>query len=76
VLKALEPVLKLHEKYGIVTASFGGQTPLLPHRVSGGPVKGVLETIAEDLSKSERRSITAGQVLMKWMLQRGVVVVS
>jgi len=71
----VEPILKLHEKYGIVTASYGGQTPLLPHRVSEGHVKDVLEGIGERLSASEGRLITAGQVLSKWMLQKGVVVV-
>jgi diketogulonate reductase-like aldo/keto reductase len=76
VLKAAEPILKLHEKYGIVTASFGGQTPLLPHRVSDAAVRNVLEKIAERLSASEGRTITPGQVLFKWMKHRNVVVVT
>jgi diketogulonate reductase-like aldo/keto reductase len=76
VLKAAEPILKLHEKYGIVTASYGGQTPLLEHRVSDSSVRRVLGEIASKLSASEGRMVTPGQVLFKWMRQRNIVIVT
>ena len=43
VWKALGPNLEIHEKYGIVTSSYGGLSPLV--RGKGGPLDPVIEQI-------------------------------
>lgn len=68
VLTHLEPVLALHDKYGIVTEAYGPLTPILRH--PGGPLKPVLEKI------SQRLGVDAGTVLLLWTMQKGAVAVT
>lgn len=73
VWKAAEPIVKLNREHGIVTASYGGQTPLF--RVPDGPVAEVLSRIRARIEKTYGQPVTHGQVLTKWLLQKGVIVV-
>jgi len=74
VWKAAEPIVNLGKEHGIVTASYGGQTPLV--RVPGGPLDEVLPRICERLEKTRGQPVTSGQVLSKWILQKGAIVVT
>jgi len=74
VWNAAEPIVKFCKEHGIVTASYGGQTPLT--RVPGGPLDDVLAPIRERLEKSRGQAVTTGQVLSKWILQKGAIVVT
>ncbi|RDB21552.1 NAD/NADP-dependent indole-3-acetaldehyde reductase [Hypsizygus marmoreus] len=74
VWKAAEPIVKFGRDHGIVTASYSGQTPIV--RVPGGPLDEVLPSIRERLEKTRGKSVTSGQVLSKWLLQKGVIVVT
>jgi diketogulonate reductase-like aldo/keto reductase len=68
VLVHLEPVLALHRKYNIVAEGYGPLTPIVRH--SGGPLRPVLERIAE------RKGTDIGTVLLQWTIQSGVVAVT
>ncbi|KAF8892477.1 NADP-dependent oxidoreductase domain-containing protein [Infundibulicybe gibba] len=72
VWKAAEPIVRFGEEHGIITISYGGQTPLA--RVPGGPVDAVLPDICARLEKIRGQTVTPGQVLSKWILQKGAVV--
>lgn len=74
VWKAAEPIVKFDQENGIVTASYGGQTPLV--RAAGGPLDAVLHSICERLEETRGHLVTTGQVLSKWILQKGAIVVT
>ncbi|TFK42440.1 NADP-dependent oxidoreductase domain-containing protein [Crucibulum laeve] len=74
VWKAAEPIVALGKKHGIVPASYGGLTPIV--RVPGGPVDSVVETVRSRLEKTRGASVSAGQVLTKWILHKGAFVVT
>jgi len=74
VWKAAEPIVKLSQKHRIVVASYGGLTPVA--RVSDGPLDQVLSHIRSRLESEFGKPVTTGQVLTKWLLQKGVVVVT
>ncbi|KAG9046054.1 hypothetical protein FS837_005174 [Tulasnella sp. UAMH 9824] len=71
LLKATEPILALHEKYHIMTASYGGLVPL--SRKTGGPLDTIIPTIRERLSKDSGKQVSDGQVLLKWLNARGAI---
>ncbi|KAF8212035.1 NADP-dependent oxidoreductase domain-containing protein [Mycena galopus ATCC 62051] len=74
VWKAAEPIVKYGlENGGITVASYGGLSPLV--RAAGGPVDQVLVPIAERLG-SFGKPVTLAQVLSKWILQKGAIVVT
>jgi len=74
LLAHLEPLLKLQAEHGIVTESYGPLTPILRH--PGGPLKPVLEKIAERLSKDTGKSVDLATVLLLWTKAQGVVAVT
>lgn len=74
VWKALGPTLAVHEKHGIVTSSYGGLSPL--SRGKGGPLDPVIEQIRVRLETTRGSPVTDGQVLQKWLKQKGVLVVT
>ncbi|KAJ6623488.1 NADP-dependent oxidoreductase domain-containing protein [Mycena sp. CBHHK59/15] len=75
VWKAAEPIVKYGlEKGNITPASYSGLTPLV--RVVGGPVDEVLPPITERLGKVLGKPVSQGQVLSKWVLQKGAIVVT
>ncbi|KAE9409517.1 Aldo/keto reductase [Gymnopus androsaceus JB14] len=59
---------------GIVVESYGALTPIF--RAAGGPLDPVLVSASERLSKESGISVSSGQVLFKWLIQKGVVVVT
>ncbi|KAF8161649.1 conjugated polyketone reductase C1 [Crassisporium funariophilum] len=74
-LAHLEPVLALHAKHGIVTASYGALTPVIRHP-TGGPLKPVLERIAQRISKAAGKKLDSSIVLLLWTRAQGVVAVT
>ncbi|KDR69733.1 hypothetical protein GALMADRAFT_255519 [Galerina marginata CBS 339.88] len=75
LLAHLQPVLDLQAKHGILTASYGTLSPILRHP-TGGPLKPVLERIAERISKVVGKKVDANTVLLLWTRAQGVVVVT
>jgi diketogulonate reductase-like aldo/keto reductase len=74
VFKAATPIVEFCKKHGIVIASYGGLTPLF--RATGGPLDPVLPSIRERLEKTRGSPVTSGQVLMKWLNQQDIIVVT
>jgi len=74
VWKTAEPIVNFGKEHGIVTASYGGQTPIV--RAPGGPIDEVLSGIRERLEKTRGQPVTSGQVLSKWLLHKGAIVVT
>ncbi|THU81259.1 Aldo/keto reductase [Dendrothele bispora CBS 962.96] len=74
VWKAARPIVEFCKEKGIVVESYGGLTPVA--RVPDGPVQPVITSIADRLSKEAGKSVSLGQVLTKWLLQIGVIVVT
>lgn len=72
--KALQPNLAIHDQYKIVTSSYGGLSPLF--RGKGGPLDSVVEQIRARLEKTRGAPVSDGQVLNKWLQQKGVLVVT
>ncbi|KAG6906537.1 hypothetical protein DXG01_013415 [Tephrocybe rancida] len=71
----LDPVLELQAKHGIRTESFGPLTPILRH-ATGGPLRPVLEKIAERLTASTGKKVELATVLLLWTRAQGVVAVT
>lgn len=74
VWKAAEPIVNLCKEQGIVTASYGGLTPIV--RAAGGPVDSMVEAARERVEKATGQSIASSQILTKWILQKGALVVT
>ncbi|PPQ78620.1 hypothetical protein CVT25_010584 [Psilocybe cyanescens] len=74
-LAHLQPLLELQASHGILTASYGTLSPVLRHP-TGGPLKPVLERIAERISKVVGKKLDANIVLLLWTRAQGVVVVT
>ncbi|KAJ7666231.1 oxidoreductase [Mycena polygramma] len=74
VWKVTEPLVKYGLEHGITPAAYTGLAPLV--HVPGGPVDEMLPPIAERLGKTFGKPVTLGQVLFKWLLQKGAIVVT
>ena len=74
VYKEVLPTLELQKQHGIVTASYGGLSPIF--RVKSGPIDPVLKSIAERLSDTTKKSFNEAQVLYLWQRAKGVVIVT
>ncbi|KAG2111663.1 NADP-dependent oxidoreductase domain-containing protein [Suillus discolor] len=74
VWQALQPNLAIHDQYKIVTSSYAGLSPLF--RGKGGPLDPVIEQIRARLQKTRGAPVSDGQVLNKWLQQKGVLVVT
>ncbi|KAF8201563.1 NADP-dependent oxidoreductase domain-containing protein [Pholiota molesta] len=74
VWKAAEPIVKLCQERGIIIESYGGLTPIV--RAPGGPLDPVIASVLERLKKTSGVSVSAGQVLTKWIFQKGAVAVT
>lgn len=72
--KAAEPIVKFGLENGIIPTSYGGQTPIV--RAPGGPLDEVLLSTQERLEKTSGHPVTTGQVLTKWLLSKGAIVVT
>jgi diketogulonate reductase-like aldo/keto reductase len=64
VLQYCLPILEIHQKHGILLASYGGQTPVV--RKTDGPVNAVLDSIVGDWKKQGIEG-TPNHVLLKWL---------
>ncbi|KAH7920198.1 Aldo/keto reductase [Leucogyrophana mollusca] len=74
VWKSLQPVIAVHKEHGIITSSYGGLSPLF--RAKGGPLDPVIEQIRARLEATRGKPVSDGQVLNKWMQQKGILVVT
>ncbi|KIJ69012.1 hypothetical protein HYDPIDRAFT_172509 [Hydnomerulius pinastri MD-312] len=74
VWKALGPNFAIHKANNIVTSSYGGLSPLF--RGKGGPLDPVIEQIRVRLESTRGSAVSDGQVLNKWLKQKGVLVVT
>jgi len=74
VYKEVLPTLELQKQYGIVTASYGGLSPIF--RVKGGPLDPVLTSVSKRLSDTTGNSFNEAQVLYLWQRAKGVVIVT
>ncbi|KAF9053891.1 Aldo/keto reductase [Hymenopellis radicata] len=61
-----ESIYKLCKEKGILPASYGGLTSIV--RARGGPV--------DQLEKESGKPVSPGQVLTKWLIQKGAIVVT
>jgi diketogulonate reductase-like aldo/keto reductase len=74
VYRNILPMLELQKQYGIVTASYGGLSPIF--RFNGGPLDPVLASIAKRLSDTTGNPFNEAQVLFLWQREKGVVIVT
>ncbi|KAK7020462.1 Aldo-ket-red domain-containing protein [Favolaschia claudopus] len=72
--KDVEAVVKYGLENGVVPASYGGLSSLF--RAAGGPVDQALLPITERLQKVSGKPVTSSQVLFKWLLHKGAIVVT
>lgn len=75
VLNHLDPVLAIQAKHHIVTQAYGPLTPVIRHP-TGGPLKPVLEKIAERIGQDTGKKVDSAVVLLQWTIQKGVVAVT
>lgn len=73
VFKASEPTVTFNQEHGITTSSYGGLSPIFRVR---GPLDALLPAIRERLEKMRGKPVTRGQVLLKWLQQKGIIVVT
>ncbi|KAG9004027.1 hypothetical protein FRB94_002736 [Tulasnella sp. JGI-2019a] len=71
VLSAVEPIMALQHKFGILTSSYSGLSPL--HKFKGGPIDAVLTNIRDRYSRDLGLEASDEQILTKWALSKGVV---
>jgi len=74
VHRAAAPIVEFGKAHNIVTASYGGLTPLI--RAPGGPLDPVVETIRTRLEKEIGRPVSGPQVLIKFLNQKGIVAIT
>lgn len=74
VWKTLGPTLAFHEEYDIVTAAYSSLSPLTRHK--GGPLDPIVERIRVRLETTWGLPVSEGQVLHKWLQQKGAIVVT
>jgi len=74
IWKEHREVYEFSKSEGIVTASYGGLAPLT--KVPDGPLKNILPTIRERVEKTYGKPVTEGQILLKWLKQKGILVVT
>ncbi|ESK89844.1 nadp-dependent d-sorbitol-6-phosphate dehydrogenase [Moniliophthora roreri MCA 2997] len=74
VWDTVQPIYDFAKEKGIVLESYGGLVPVT--KAPGGPVDPVLDSIAARLSKDSGKTVQPSHVLTKWLLQKGVIVVT
>ncbi|KAB5594226.1 NAD/NADP-dependent indole-3-acetaldehyde reductase [Ceratobasidium theobromae] len=75
VLASIQPIIDLCRQHNIIIESYGPLTSLIRH--PGGPVDESIMRVAARMAKGpETRTVTEGQVLIKWAQQRtdGIVI--
>jgi diketogulonate reductase-like aldo/keto reductase len=71
----VEPLIKLHAKYNIVTQAFASLAPTTRHP-TGGPLAPVLASLAEKLSSESGVQVDASGVLLLWIMTKGGVCIT
>ncbi|EPQ53067.1 Aldo/keto reductase [Gloeophyllum trabeum ATCC 11539] len=74
ILGPFESVFQYTNSHGIITESYGALAPVT--REQGGPLDPILEKIRSRAGEVWCKPVTPAQVLFKWLLQKGVVVVT
>ncbi|TRM62591.1 NADP-dependent oxidoreductase domain-containing protein [Schizophyllum amplum] len=72
VWQTVRPLVEFCQSKGITVASYGGLYPAM----TSGPLEPLLADIAERLGAQRGTAVTPSQVLMKWMYQKAIVVVT
>ncbi|GJJ12552.1 hypothetical protein Clacol_006795 [Clathrus columnatus] len=70
----LKPLLEFQKQYGIRVESYGGLTPI--RNATEEPLNGALRTISESLSKRYGAPVNDGQVLLKWLQAKDVIIIT
>ena len=76
--KKLEPLLQFSKDHDIITASFGGLTPILPSRVKDVPesIRLQLYAVLDELAKARGTQVTQNQILLKFLQKKGILAVT
>ncbi|KAI5116218.1 hypothetical protein M0805_006769 [Coniferiporia weirii] len=77
--KSLSPLLEYSREQGIVTASYGGLTPILPARLKDPVIASACKKIAsilDNLAAKRGKGATQNQILLKWLQAEGVIAVT
>jgi len=74
IQEATRATIELDQKHGIITAAYGSLTPITKRK--GGPVDVVLEAIKKRLAKDSGKTVTEGQVILKWLDAKQIVAVT
>jgi hypothetical protein len=70
VAEKADPIVEFCQKHGIVVSSYGGLSSVI--RKKDGPVVPVVEAIRARIEKEVGPSVTATQVVLKWINQKGI----
>ncbi|THH11990.1 hypothetical protein EW145_g299 [Phellinidium pouzarii] len=79
VAKSRTPLLEYSREHGIVTASYGGLTPVLSDRMGKSDFESLRAQIGNTLDKlaaARGPAVTQNQVLLKWLQAEGVIAVT
>lgn len=84
VYHGLVPLLKYHAEHGIVTASYGGLSPILPRseeqlQKQFPKERAQLLTVLDKLAaarSTDSKKVTQDQVLFKWLQDKGILAVT
>lgn len=71
---SLKPLLEYQKQYDIKVQSYGGLTPI--RKPTGGPLNVVLTSLSESLSKRSGVPVNEGQVLLKWLQAKDVIIIT
>ncbi|KAI6155679.1 NADP-dependent oxidoreductase domain-containing protein [Pisolithus tinctorius] len=74
VWKSAKPTIAFDKERGIVTSSFSGLSSIV--RFPGGPVDAAIKQIRARLEKTRGAPVSDAQVLIKWLKQNGMLVVT
>ncbi|KIY68003.1 Aldo/keto reductase [Cylindrobasidium torrendii FP15055 ss-10] len=74
VFDTAEEIYEFSKSKGIRIASYAGLAPIT--HVKGGPVDAPVNAAAERLSKETGKTVEPAHVLTKWLLQKGIIVVT
>ena len=82
VAEKLEPLLEFSREHKIVTAAFSSLWPILPtttidaRSVAPEDIRDRTSKAATSLASARGSGVTSNQIIMKWTLMKGVVVVT
>ena len=92
VWRSAESIYDFCKSKGIAVASYSGLQPIVSICASkscqahltqhdqtggkGGPLDDILPAIAARLSKDYGKTVTPAQVLMKWLIQKDVIIIT